>query len=58
MYSTLDGQIDQTLNQFSEDERSQIFLELSLPKEEWDDMIFQRENECAEECLGSFDSQL
>jgi hypothetical protein len=57
MNYTLNGEIDQVLSQFSQDEREELFFALSLSQELLDEIQNDLEIECAEECLGSFDSQ-
>ena len=57
MNYTLNGEIDQVLSQFSQDEREELFFALSLSQELLDEIQNDLEIECAEESLGSFDFQ-
>lgn len=57
MNYTLNGEIDQVLSQFSQDEREELFFALSLSQELLDEIQNDLEIECTEECLGSFDFQ-
>jgi hypothetical protein len=57
MNYTLNGEIDQVLSQFSQDEREELFFALSLSQEILDEIQNDLEIECAEECFGSFDFQ-
>jgi hypothetical protein len=57
MNYTLNGEIDQVLSQFSQDESEELFFALSLSQEILDEIQNDLEIECAEECLGSFDFQ-
>lgn len=57
MNYTLNGDIDQVLSQFSEEEREELYLVLSLSQEMLDEIQYDLEKECREECLGAFDFQ-
>jgi hypothetical protein len=57
MNYTLNGEIDQVLSQVSQEEREELYLALSLSQEMLDEIQYDLERECAEECLGSFDFQ-
>ena len=57
MNYTLNGDIDQVLSQFSEEERKELYLVLSLSQEMLDEIQYYLEKECMEECLGAFDFQ-
>ena len=51
MNYTLNGEIDQVLSQFSQDERDELFFALSLSQELLDEIQYDLEIECADECL-------
>lgn len=57
MNYTLNGEIDQVLSQFYQEEREELYLALSLSQEILDEIQYDLERECAEECLGAFDFQ-
>jgi len=57
MNYTLNGEIDQVLFHFPEEEREELFLVLTLSQGILDEIQFDLERACSEECRGAFDFQ-